>query len=347
MRIFRQLCIFHLKRILKNPKLLLLIIFPVVTVSFMAFLMASRSNQSTGDFVIDSQSEYFNQKVYPKLLKEHQQALVNSENQLVALEQKEISIIYQIPQDFESTGRIIAQSLEGDVEDQYFQEDVHKQWYQQRQDDLYQTFGLSQNRQQAPEIKVQEERAAFSVMMLMILFMIFYFMYLNASILSGDLLKMKLSQVLKRSIVSEASNWMIMASLLLTYGFLLLVANLVSIFALTQIFQVEMNNLGLMIALLAANIIFVLGYIMALFRVFKSVEVLQSICVVIGIAFVFLPMFADQFGMEYLGVISPFYWVLKGLEYSTFWPYGWIIILMGLVLFTAGSIKLEQLVARD
>ena len=335
MRIFRQLCIFHLKRILKNPKLLLLIIFPVVTVSFMAFLMASRSNQSTGDFVIDSQSEYFNQKVYPKLLKEHQQALVNSENQLAALEQKEISIIYQIPQDFESTGRIIAQSLEGDVEDQYFQEDVHKQWYQQRQDDLYQTFGLSQNRQQAPEIKVQEERAAFSVMIL------------NASILSGDLLKMKLSQVLKRSIVSEASNWMIMASLLLTYGFLLLVANLVSIFALTQIFQVEMNNLGLMIALLAANIIFVLGYIMALFRVFKSVEVLQSICVVIGIAFVFLPMFADQFGMEYLGVISPFYWVLKGLEYSTFWPYGWIIILMGLVLFTAGSIKLEQLVARD
>ena len=74
MRIFRQLCIFHLKRILKNPKLLLLIIFPVVTVSFMAFLMASRSNQSTGDFVIDSQSEYFNQKVYPKLLKEHKQA---------------------------------------------------------------------------------------------------------------------------------------------------------------------------------------------------------------------------------------------------------------------------------
>lgn len=347
MKEYLYLTYFHLKRFFKSPKYLIFIILPVVTVAIMAFVMGTNDKQGSASFAIESQSPYFDNQIYPNLIQAHQigiDAFAENEDRL---KNKDITLIYQIPEDFEQTGQVIAKSLSGKTEDQYFQEDVRRQWLAAKKQAVFKKYGLVEQAVKAPEIIQIEDQTNLSLMMMLILFMIFYFMYMNSGVMSTDLLNMKVSQVLKRSLVSKSSNWTILGSLLTAYGFMLLVVNLLTIVVLAQVFKVDLANLTLITAFLLANIVFVLGFVMVTFRLFKSPQILQAVSMGSGISFTILPQIFKDVGLENLAMFSPFYWITRGLEYSAFWPNGFIVILMGLVLFTAGSMKLENLATSE
>jgi len=59
----------------------------------------------------------------------------------------------------------------------------------------------------------------------------------------------------------------------------------------------------------------------------------------------FIPLFFQGPGdFNFVQYISPYHWVFESIDTGQIFPNALVIILYGLVLFTAGSFKIERLV---
>ena len=344
MRQYFKLTFFHIKRTLKDPKSLLLIILPVFLSLFMSFIIGTSDNIGLGKHGFVSYSNHFDQNIYNHLSKENQGEILDRfDNIRALLEEQTFDVIYEIPADFEHTGKIKALSLDGKIENQFIEEEIIRLWQADQEERLYQSFGLEDNKEVAPKAHVNQQKDYLSVPIMLTLFMIFYMMYINASMFANDLLDMRLNLVLKRSIVSKSSGKAILGSILSAYGIIFLIINILAFLIVMYVNNMSVNLIGLIIGYFIVNVAFTIGYILLLVRIFKDKQLLSAISMGIGIMLVIGPGFLEGTSFESLAMISPFYWTMEGLDYANFFPHGIIILLMAGVLFTAGSFKIEEL----
>ncbi len=344
MKVFLNMTLFHLKRILKDPKILLMVAAPLVMVFFMMMIFESNQNVETGKFGIENHSKYFEKEIYPLLDEAYQIPLDSSAETLQdELLNKHLDIVYVIPKNFEKQPKIIAKSLDGKLENQYLENQIKQVMLKKQKAALLKDYDIQLETINVPDPQVKSETKLLSSSIMISMFMIVYFMYLNSAMFSLDLFKMRKNNVLRRSIVSKSPRNAIFGSVLSAYGIILLMMSLITLVIIAVTLKVELNNILLIMALLIANIVFIMGEVVFLFRIIKEEQVLQSVSMALGMAIVLIPVFTMDTSFEKLAMISPFYWTMEALDYQVFWPNGIIIILMGLILFTAGSLNLEQL----
>lgn len=344
MEVFLNLTIFHIKRILKEPKILMMIAAPLFMVFFMMMIFNSNEGPSTGKFGIENHSIYFEDKIYPKLEENLKVDLsISSENLQEDLMNRKLDMVYIIPENFEKEPRIIAKSLDGQRINQYFENQMMQIMMKVSKNDVLKKHKLQLKNVSEVNVELSHETKLLNQVMMLSIFMIVYFMYLNSAMFSMDIFNMRKSQVLRRSIVSKCPKAAILGSVLTAYGLILFIMSIITLILIAWLSNAELQNMMLLFLFIMANIIFIMGEIIFLFRVIKDQNVLQSLSMVIGMGVVLLPTFTLDTKFEKLGMISPFYWTMEGLDYQTFWPYGIIIIIMGILLFTAGTLRLEEL----
>lgn len=341
---YLKLTLFHIKRILKEPKALLLIILPVFLSFLMGMIFNSDNSPKLGKFAYYSHSNYFNQEIYPLLSEEHQGPFLNDEAEIKDhLNQRKADVVYLIPEAFEEDGKLEALSSDGEIQNQFVEEEILRLWKNQVELALYQEYDLQMADQTAPEIKVETSKDFLPIGLMISLFMIFYMMYINASMFAEDLLSMRNNFILKRSIVSNSSGKAILGSVLSAYGLIFLVLNILALLIVLLVNRLPLQYMGIISAYFLVNIAFTVSWILLLVRIFKNKAVLSSVSMGVAIAFVVLPPLVENTSFESLSMLSPFYWTMEGLDFASFFPEGLIIFLMAVTLFTAGSFKVEEL----
>lgn len=339
-----KLTVFHMKRIFKDPKTLLLIILPVALSFFLSMVFNSDTSPTQGNHAFISQSRYFDQEIYPQLSENSQADMLTNRDQADALlDEGQVDVVYELGEDYEKSGHFKGLSLNGQTHNQYVEEEITRIWQKAQEHQIYSDYGIELGDSQAPEIALDQEKDFLPIGLMISLFMIFYMMYINASMFSTDLLEMRENFILKRSIVSRSSGKAILGSVLSAYGLIFLVMNIIA-FAMVMIFnEMPIKFLSLIIAYLFVNVAFTVAYILVMVRIFKKKELLSSISMGIAILFVVIPQVIRDTAFESLSMLSPFHWTMEGLDYASFFPQGLVILLMAVALFTAGSFKVEEL----
>ncbi|MCR8969645.1 ABC transporter permease [Facklamia sp. 7083-14-GEN3] len=344
MKQYFKLTAFHIKRIMQDPKSLLLVILPVILTLFLGIVFSSDNAPQQGVHAYVSQSTFFNREIYPLLSQPNQVEMLEDRLQAEKmLDQGTVAVVYFIPEDFEENGQIKAISLNGEIYNQYVEEEIVSLWQDHQIQALYQDYGIASFQEKVPEITLDQQKDFLPFGMMFSLFMIFYFMYINASMFAGDLLDMRNNCVLKRSLVSRSNGKVILGSVLSAYGLIFLVLNIIAFLIVMLVSQLPFHFFGLVVAYFVSNIVFIIGYILLIVRLFKNKEMLSIASFALAILFVIAPQLLKNTRFEPLSMLSPLYWIMEGLDYANFFPQGIIILLMGLVLFTAGSFKIEDM----
>ena len=165
----------------------------------------------------------------------------------------------------------------------------------------------------------------------------------NKIIVSADLNKLRSDGVLTRSIETNARSWQILGSVLAAFSLYNFISAMLIILLICLIFGITITQLPVIIVAILAFCIFNVGFTMVLFRLFKNDQVILMVGIVLSIVFVFLGIgIIDIPGLSFFEYVSPFYWLFESLDTGAILPNIPVIALYGLVLFTAGSFKVER-----
>ncbi len=341
---------FHLKRILLNNwgYIVFTFGFPLVLISGFLFVMQGENNPMTGqDIVVVNHSEFVAEHVYPALSEAHQNYFEEDlDEAFVKLEQIEVPIVYEIPTDFpEESLTMHVHSLSGENREAVFESEFMSVFLDEMMQVAFEEAAIQFNPVEVAEpewiladIDFREDTA-------FVVFMILFFMGYSSGIIAGDLAKLRKEGLLTRSVVSNSHSWQILGSILAAYSIFGVLSGLVIIALMSAIFNFTVTNITLIFSLFIAMSVFVAGLTMVLFRVFKNEAVIQILGVIIIIGLVFIPILISILPeIELIQYISPYYWVFEAMDTGQIFPNALVIILYGLVLFTAGSFKVERLV---
>lgn len=346
---FIHLTFFHLKRLLdKNWGLYFLtILMPIIVISGL-FLIENSDSQSPipQEYLILNHSREFQDNILNVLDQEYRDKVtVDSEEAYHKLNQTEITMLYEIPETFLlDDSKIKVYSLNGKNSDPLFESQVSNIIRQKRVDEILETNNIEFEPVEVEELTVTSTYTLFDIHLVILIFMTVLFMSYTIGIIAGDLAKMRNEGLLKRSIVSNAQSWELLGSVLMAYTIYNIVASFIIITSVSLVFQIPLTNILMLIGIIISFCIFIVGMTMALFRLFKDEQVILMVGLLLTLLLTFLPILEDfAGGFAAIQFISPFYWLFEMLDTGKTFPHLLMIILYGIVLFTAGSFKIEKL----
>jgi hypothetical protein len=341
---------FHLKRILfQNWSFIVLTLaMPLVIIMAFLFIMDSDSSlMAEQDSVVINHSEYVAEKVKPALDENYQDSFLEDADEAFSqLDQIEVSMVYEIPADFPSADAAIqVHSLSGNNQDPLFEtafintlSDVMINDIYQEADINFETVDVS-----SPTVKTAVE--TLNSNMSFVLFMVLFFMGYTTGFIASDLAKMRKEGLLTRSLISNTYSAQILGSVLVAYTIYNVASSLSIILLTSLLFEIPITSIGLIIGLIISIAVFIAGLTMVLFRIFKNENLIQMLGILLMMILVFVPLyFQSMIDFNFIQYISPYYWVFDAIDTGQSLPNIFIITLYGLVLFTAGSFKIERLV---
>lgn len=346
---FMQLVWFHFKRICQNFGLISMsFIMPLFMVGGLLFITTSDTNAILSEeFVIVNDSEFVEENVYPRL-SENLQANFTSDSKRAfeQLEQSELAMIYEIPVNFPEEGsRIKTRSINGENNDIFFESEFTSVLSEVMTENALNEAELDIEKIQVAEPSIKQSYTPIDGNLVIVVFMTIFFMSYASSLVSADLNKLRSDGVLTRSIVTNARSWQILGSVLAAFSLYNFISAMLVILLICLIFGITITQLPVIIAAILAFCIFNAGFTMVLFRLFKNDQVILMVGIVLSIVFVFLGIgIIDIPGLSFFEYVSPFYWLFESLDTGAILPNIPVIALYGLVLFTAGSFKVERLV---
>jgi len=341
---------FHLKRIVLNSWgfLLMTLVFPLITISGFLFIMGSDSSLMTEQAnAVINHSNYVAEEIKPHLDESFQEYFVeDAEEAFRQLDQIEVSMVYEIPSGFPHTNETIqVHSIHGENRDSMFEADFLSVLTDSLLNEVYAEADIQFESNEVAEPKIESSFVNLNNNMSFVLFMMLFFMGYSTGFIGGDLAKMRKEELLTRSIVSNTYSWQILGSVLGAYMVYNVLSGLVIVLLSSGLFDIPITNLGLIFGLILSMALFVSGLTMLLFRIFKNETLIQMIGFLGMMILAFVPLFTQSIEtIAFLQYVSPFYWVFESLDTGQIFPNVLIIALYGLVLFTAGSFKVERLV---
>jgi len=176
------------------------------------------------------------------------------------------------------------------------------------------------------------------VPILMILFFI-----MNYSInISVDLLKLKKDKILERFLSTGNKGYAIMGSIYLSMVAVQVSMYTLSFIIMNFVFKYNFQNFWMLIMNIALMSMVSISLSLMVIRIFKDNQASSLISILLSMTMFFLYIYSISNHSDLstaLGKFTPFYWAMDSIEKSVVFPNIFIIILMILVLFTAGSIR--------
>ena len=346
---FIQLVWFHFKRICQNFGLISMsFIMPLFMVGGLLFITTSDTNAILSEeFVIVNDSEFVEENVYPRL-SENLQANFTSDSKRAfeQLEQSELAMIYEIPVNFPEEGsRIKTRSINGENNDIFFESEFTSVLSEVMTENALSEAGVDFEKIQVAEPSINQSYTPIDGNLVIVVFMTIFFMSYASSLVSADLNKLRSDGVLTRSIVTNARSWQILGSVLAAYSIYSFLSSMLIITVISTIFGITITQIPLILSAILAFCIFNVGFTMLLFRIFNNEQIILMIGIVSIVVLVFMGIgIIEMGGFSFIQYLSPYYWLFEALDTGLIVRNIPIIALYGLVLFTAGSFKVERLV---
>lgn len=198
--------------------------------------------------------------------------------------------------------------------------------------------------------EVQQKNPRFSGKeSLLVFFMSFSILY-GSSLIGNDLISQKKEKVLRRGISTPTSGHTILASSLAGAWVIQFIAHLFALIIIQFIIPLSMTQILILLGIIFVMCFYSVCFQLLLLRLFKDPQISVTVGMMFCMFMAFLPMIFEMkevlvnlpswfFRISYA---SPVYWAMNISEYGSI-PLGLsIVLLMGIVLFTAGSIRLKD-----
>jgi len=188
------------------------------------------------------------------------------------------------------------------------------------------------------------EKEVFLVLSLIINFIIF-----SANNVSSEILNFKKQNILKRAITTSNRGFEIIGGV---YLGMILIQSFVymSVYICGKfIIGYSFDNLAFILINTIVASIFSVSLGVFVTRLFQNESVVALIVNIIGISTTFVSLYSTGLSMSKpswillnIGKFTPQYWIFNSIKYSSIFPNIFIVMLMSLVLFTAGNIKVRD-----
>lgn len=347
---FIQLTWFHFKRIIfQNIGLLVMtLLFPLILISGLLFVFSESNNPSMGQASeIVNHSDFVENYVFLRLEESYQESFSeDAQASFEWLDQAEIAMIYEIPADFPNRGTTIQiHSINGENNDVFLEAAIQTALSEALLDSTLEEVGINFEPVEVAEPTIHQNYAPIDGQLVLTIFMVIFFMSYSCGIIAGDLNKLRGDGVLTRSIVTNARSWQILGSVLAAYSLYSFLSSILIITVISTIFGITITQIPLILSAILAFCIFNVGFTMLLFRILKNEQIILMIGIVSIVVLVFMGIgIIEMGGFSFIQYLSPFYWLFEALDTGLIMRNIPIIALYGLVLFTAGSFKVERLV---
>lgn len=177
--------------------------------------------------------------------------------------------------------------------------------------------------------------------------LILFFLVTFSSNISTDLLSLKKAKILERFLSTSNRGYEIMGSIYLSMLLVQTTMYTTSFVIMNVVFKYKFENFGMLILniILMSAISISLGVMIS--RIFQDPGVASVVITLLSILmyFVYLGGMMGEGSANVPGILvtlsklTPFYWAMESIEKSIIFPNVFILILMALVFFSAGSIK--------
>jgi len=341
---------FHLKRILLNNWgfLIMTFVFPLILIFGFLVIMGSDSSLMTEQAnAVINQSDYVAETIAPQLDEVYQDYFTEDPDEAFRqLDQIEVSMVYDIPAGFPySESSIQVHSINGSNRDPLFEAAFLRALTDTMLNDVYQEATITFEPIEVAEPTIHSSFVSVNSNLAFVLFMFLFFMGCSTGFIAGDLAKMRKDRLLTRSLISNTYSWQILGSVLGSYMIYNILSALFIVLLSSLFFSIPLSNVVLVFGLILSMGIFVTGLTMLLFRIFKNETLIQMLGLLLIMILVFVPMFTQRLdNLNAFQYISPYYWVFESLDTGQVLPHVLVISLYGIVMFTAGSFKVERLV---
>ncbi|MDO4432873.1 MAG: ABC transporter permease [Aerococcaceae bacterium] len=342
---------FQLKRIIKMPSIIGIILFYAVMAFGISMMMSSsNSSVSSNETVIILAAE--NEALHERLAKtDYPASDTTLEAALEQLAAGKLAMVYHIPENYLATlAPIKIYSRSPKAHEVLFETTFHqlmKETLTQETLLKYEVVEASQAYQPIENTAVVAIKEAGDIQWEGVSFMIVVSMYImmNSVIFGSDLTNFKKNYVLKRAILTPNTNLGITFSFFLAYAIIMSVVygGIFTIFALNH--TMTMTQLGFSLIALFLSVGFSLAMSLVLFRLFKEPGLCQTFGMLFSIGMLSLtmaPNFIESEWVTNISYLSPQTWLVEMLDKQQLLPGALIILLMIAVLLTSGSIKLEK-----
>lgn len=364
-----QLIIVNIKRMLKDPsKIGFMLIMPVAVIFFVQFLDGSDAHQSSSSSNVtvayNSEDEGNLWETIYQSPSKSQWIFKNEKHKaLELLENNEVAVVYNIPKDF--TEKI--NNYEKPIIEAYKREEgnitiplemeINNKINKFIKEKLLLDKGIISDRDDLyileTETLFERNKKVINGDLHMVTMMLIYFIILGASPIVTELMEFKKKNIISRSITTPNKSSVILGSLALSLLAFQVLGNILVALLGSQVIGYTIVNLPIILINIILASLFSITLSLAMARIFNNEGSASLITALVAMITLFLSMFAQdgiyqnvpEF-VRHLGKFTPQYWIFDSLEKSVLFPNIFIVLLIILALFTAGSYKLKDFVRR-
>lgn len=348
-----RLIIANIKRYIKNHTLLVnMVLFPVILVFSLNFFTGSSENQSMYfspvAIVSNSSGKYEHKLIDSSKLKENSFGLDEQDKAMNLLKNNKVSAVFILDKNFSSN----IDNLKRPVVKCFKTENGGGSLWAESQIESFITNSLKLKidgniDDKLTKTNIIDNSPDKNKNSFLIVFLICYFMYINAAHLASDLFALKKSNTLKRLVSTKHNDIKIIFSIFLGLFFTQAIVYTLTLvcFTFTRNFKLTLNTLMIVLS----NSFVATGFVFWIARVFKnesSISLISTFYSLIGLAISIssmIPSLDKLSFMANLSKLTPFYWTIDAINNNGNILINIIVlILIGMVFVTAGSLKLRD-----
>ncbi|NJJ36277.1 ABC transporter permease [Clostridioides difficile] len=348
-----RLIIANIKRYIKNHTLLVnMVLFPVILVFSLNFFTGNSENQSMYfspvAIVSNSSGKYEHKLIDSSKLKENSFVLDEQDKAMNLLKNNKVSAVFILDKNFSSN----IDNLKRPVVKCFKTENGGGSLWAESQIESFITNSLKLKidgniDDKLTKTNIIDNSPDKNKNSFLIVFLICYFMYINAAHLASDLFALKKSNTLKRLVSTKHNDIKIIFSIFLGLFFTQAIVYTLTLvcFTFTRDFKLTLNTLMIVLS----NSFVATGFVFWIARVFKnesSISLISTFYSLIGLAISIssmIPSLDKLSFMANLSKLTPFYWTIDAINNNGNILINIIVlILIGMVFVTAGSLKLRD-----
>lgn len=360
-----RLAFINFKRQLKNKSnLVMMFIMPIIIVLGMHLGMDGSNSKIDSPRValcINDEGSYGGElveKIKPKVVENDEKKAMNM------LEENEIIAVYIVEKDFSEN---LGAAIKPDIKSYKLQKGngtdsvelaINSFIKEKMKSNILLKEGIIDNpkelKNNPTNIDVEYKKGLFGGDAKLVLFMIFYFVLMSSSSISGELIVLKKQKVLKRVVTTANKGYEIIGSIYLSLFLLQMTYFIVDLIILGQAFKLGKGELLLGIGIIAILSLISISLALVATRICENEGVVNISLVMINILGLFLATLT-QLPHEIINVpkyilnlakFTPQYWAVEIINKGVLFPGIFILILMIVALFTCGNIKLNNYLSK-
>lgn len=354
---FLRMVVVNCKKYFKDIKnLVMMFILPIVCVSLVGFLINnSKSGLDTDVAVINSDRGGLGKELISQLGVNN--IYSNKEDAIEGLKNYDFIALYEIPESFtEDINKNIKPAINAYKIEDGNSTGVFEANIDERINDFLKAKILVDNKiinnkseldRNVIGIQYNVKQGLLTSGSFFPIMLILFFLVTFSSSISTDLLNLRKGKILERFLSTNNRGYEIMGSIYLSMLIVQTVMYTLSFVVMNVVFKYQFENFGMLILniILMSAISISLGLMVS--RIFQDPGVASVVITLFSIVlyFVYLGGMMGEGSGNAVGIfgtlskLTPFYWALDSIEKSVLFPNVFILILMALVFFSAGSIK--------